>query len=78
MEGAKIRGKEIGKGAFTVIWVGDADSPNQNRGKEPKTRCAETGVLRDRYAENRTWPWIGNRGSNRSLGSLTGFYFGSE
>jgi len=32
MEGAKIRGKEIGKGAFAMIWVGDADGPNQNRG----------------------------------------------
>ena len=47
MERAKIRGMKIGKGAFALIWVADADRSNQdNREEEPKTRCAKTGVLR--------------------------------
>lgn len=46
MEGDKIKDKEIVKGAFAVIWVGDADGPNQNREEESKTRYDDRGMLR--------------------------------
>lgn len=41
MDGSKVRGKDVGKGTFAVIWVGDANGLSQKREEEPKTRKAE-------------------------------------
>lgn len=68
MDGDKIRGEEISKGAIAVVWVRDAEGLNQEREEKPETRYAEL---------NRTWR-LQVTESNSSLGSLTDIYLGSE
>lgn len=40
MDGAKIRSKEISKGAVAVVRMRDAEDLNQDREEEPETRYA--------------------------------------